>query len=389
MSVPLTKALSPLPRRITTRTAVSASSRSQRSCSPSYIGNVMALRASGRLTVTTATRSAVSSVRCSAIVSIMAFTIAHLANLWDHGGHVPTLPRARRRGRRAARRGAAGQRRGAPPPGRAHHALRRRGRHAGGARAPLSAPGAHPPARRAGRRGHAPARGERRARVGADVPPLPRRPARRREGGVVTRPVILLTGFEPFGGLTANPSEEVAKALDGRAAGDAVVRSAILPVDHAAAAPHVARLIDELDPRAIIHLGLAAGRARIALERVAVNVMDFDTPDNTGYRACNEVCESAGPAAYLATLPLAPMLDALLGRGIPAYLSNTAGTYLCNRTMYATLHLAATRGLGTRAGFVHLPLLPSMVAATGVDAPSMDFALMLEAAETALTVVAA
>src|SRR5258705_626667 len=85
MSVPLTKALSPAPRRMTTRTAASASSRSHRSCSPSYIGNVMALRASGRLTVTTATRSARSSVRCSAMVSIMALTIAHLANFWDHG----------------------------------------------------------------------------------------------------------------------------------------------------------------------------------------------------------------------------------------------------------------------------------------------------------------
>ena len=79
----------------------------------------------------------------------------------------------------------------------------------------------------------------------------------------MSRPVILLTGFEPFGGHAANPSEEVAKALDGRAVGGVVVRSAVLPVDHAAAGPRVAALIDELDPGAIVHLGLAAGRARI------------------------------------------------------------------------------------------------------------------------------
>ena len=204
----------------------------------------------------------------------------------------------------------------------------------------------------------------------------------------MTRPVILLTGFEPFGGLGANPSEEVAKALDGRAAGDAVVRSAILPVDHAAAAPHVARLIDELDPRAIIHLGLAAGRARIALERVAVNVMDFDTPDNTGYRACNEPCVAGGPPAYFATLPLPAILEALVADGVPAYVSNSAGTYLCNQTMYGTLHRLAQRAHPARAGFVHLPLLPAMVAASGLEQPSMDAALMVRAVEIVVGVVA-
>ena len=204
----------------------------------------------------------------------------------------------------------------------------------------------------------------------------------------MTRPVILLTGFEPFGGLGANPSEEVAKALDGRAAGDAVVRSAILPVDHAAAGVHVARLIDELDPRAVVHLGLAGGRARIALERVAVNVMDFDTPDNTGYRACNEPCVAGGPPAYFATLPLPAILEALVADGVPAYVSNTAGTYLCNQTMYGTLHRLAARDHPARAGFVHLPLLPAMVAASGLEQPSMDAALMVRAVEIVVGVVA-
>jgi len=204
----------------------------------------------------------------------------------------------------------------------------------------------------------------------------------------VTRAVILVTGFEPFGGLGANPSEEVAKALDGRAAGDAVVRSAILPVDHAAMAPRVARLVDELDPRAIVHLGLAGGRARIALERVAVNVMDFDTPDNTGYRARNEPCVPGGPPAYFATLPLSAIVEALVADGVPAYVSNTAGTYLCNQTMYGTLHCLAERAHPARAGFVHLPLLPAMVAASGLEQPSMDAALMVRAVEIVVGVVA-
>jgi len=199
---------------------------------------------------------------------------------------------------------------------------------------------------------------------------------------------VLVTGFEAFGGHTANPSLEVAKALDGRAVGDAVVRGAILPVHHAEAAPQVSRLLDETDPLAVVHLGLAAGRARIALERVAVNVMDFDTPDNAGHRARGEPCVPGGPAAYFATLPLDAVLAALLAEGIPAYVSNTAGTYLCNQTMYGTLHLLARRGHPARAGFVHLPLLPAMVAASGLEQASMDAGLMVRAVESVLGVVA-
>lgn len=199
---------------------------------------------------------------------------------------------------------------------------------------------------------------------------------------------MLVTGFEAFGGHTANPSREVAKALDGRAVGDAVVRGAILPVHHAEAAPQVSRLLDETDPLAVVHLGLAAGRARIALERVAVNVMDFDTPDNAGHRARGEPCVPGGPAAYFATLPLDAVLAALLAEGIPAYVSNTAGTYLCNQTMYGTLHLLARRGHPARAGFVHLPLLPAMVAASGLEQASMDAGLMVRAVESVLGVVA-
>jgi pyroglutamyl-peptidase len=202
----------------------------------------------------------------------------------------------------------------------------------------------------------------------------------------VSRRVVLVTGFEAFGGHAVNPSLEVAKALDGRSLGEAVVRSAILPVHHAEAAPLVGRLVDETDPLAVVHLGLAGGRARIALERVALNVMDWDTPDNAGYCARGEPCVSGGPVAYLATLPLVEIVAALLAEGIPAYVSNTAGTYLCNQTMYGTLHGLAERGHPARAGFVHLPLLPAMVAASGLEQPSMDAGLMVRAVEIALGV---
>lgn len=199
---------------------------------------------------------------------------------------------------------------------------------------------------------------------------------------------ILLTGFEPFGAYAVNPSGEIAKTLDGREVGDCRVRSVVLPVHHAEAAPVVACAMTEAAPVAVLHLGLAGGRARIALERVALNVMDYELPDVSGYRATGEPCVAGGPAAYFSTLPLDSMLHALLAVGIPAYLSNTAGTYLCNQTMYTTRHAIERAGRGPAAGFVHLPLLPSMVAASGLDQPSMDLPLMVRAVEVCLGVIA-
>lgn len=201
-------------------------------------------------------------------------------------------------------------------------------------------------------------------------------------------PIILVTGFEPFGPHATNPSEDLAKAVSGRRLEACAVESVVLPVHHAEAWARLRPILAETDPVAVLHLGLAGARSRIALERVAVNVMDYGLPDNAGYRAAGEACVAGGPAAYLSTLPLAAMLQALAAEGIPAYLSNTAGTYLCNQTMYMTLHEIERRELRARAGFLHVPLLPAMVAATGEDAPSMDFALMLRAVEVALGVIA-
>ncbi|HEX2501103.1 MAG TPA: pyroglutamyl-peptidase I [Methylomirabilota bacterium] len=205
---------------------------------------------------------------------------------------------------------------------------------------------------------------------------------------LVSEPVILVTGYEPFGTHSLNPSQELAKLLDGRRIGNCAVAGVVLPVHHREAARHVSVLLGEMAPVAVVHLGLAEGRSRLALERVALNVMDYRIPDNAGYRAEGEPCAAEGPAAYFASLPLPEMLAALTAEGIPAYVSNTAGTYLCNQILYSTLHEIALRELTARAGFIHLPLLPAMVAASGLDQPSMDFALMLRGVETALGVVA-
>jgi pyroglutamyl-peptidase len=195
---------------------------------------------------------------------------------------------------------------------------------------------------------------------------------------------LLLTGFEPFDGDPVNPSGEVAKHLDGRVIGDCVVRSAILPVQHEAARAVVAPRLDAPGLAAIVHLGLAGGRARVSLERVAVNVMDYSRPDAHGQVLRGVACAEDGPAAYFSTLPLRAMLAALTAEGIPAAISNTAGTYLCNDISYTTLHVLARRGLAIPTGFIHLPFLPSMVSAHDLEEPSMDLPLMIRAVEIAL-----
>jgi pyroglutamyl-peptidase len=199
---------------------------------------------------------------------------------------------------------------------------------------------------------------------------------------------FLVTGFEAFGGDTANPSQELAKAVDGKRVGDATVRSLLLPVHHEAVDELMRPGLEAPGLDAIVHLGLASGRARLGLERIAVNAMDYRIPDARGEIRRDEPCVAGGPAAYLSTLPLRLVLDELTADGIPAYLSYTAGTYLCNYTLYTTLHALARADRAIPAGFIHLPLLPSMVAAHGLDEPSMDLGLMLRALDAVLRVLA-
>jgi pyroglutamyl-peptidase len=199
---------------------------------------------------------------------------------------------------------------------------------------------------------------------------------------------VLLTGFEPFDGDPVNPSGEVAKRLDGRVVGDRVVRGVILPVQHEAARAVVAPLLEAPGLVAVVQLGLAGGRARIALERVAVNVMDYSRPDAHGQVLRDVACVAGGPAAYLSTLPLPALLAALTAEGIPAYVSNTAGTYLCNDISYTTLHALDKRAIAIPAGFIHLPLTPSMVTAHDLEEPSMEVAMMTRAVEIVLSHIA-
>ncbi|MCD0494011.1 pyroglutamyl-peptidase I [Chromobacterium violaceum] len=164
---------------------------------------------------------------------------------------------------------------------------------------------------------------------------------------------VLLTGFEPFGGETVNPSWEAARKLDGETIAGARVHARLLPCEFGAALDELYRQLDALRPDVAIAVGQAGGRPDIAVERVAINVDDARFPDNAGRQPIDEPVVANGPAAYFSTLPIKAIVAGLRERGLPATVSQSAGTFVCNHVMYGLLH----RGC-PRAGFIHLPFLP-------------------------------
>lgn len=180
--------------------------------------------------------------------------------------------------------------------------------------------------------------------------------------GRMVRPA-LVTGFMPYGGRGVNPAAEIAAALDGGTLAATPVVSRLLPVSLAEIAGMAETLLRDLDPCVVVSLGLWPGESLIRIERVAVNVADFEIPDNRGHLAVDESVLANGAAAKFATVPVRAMMEALLDAGIPARVSNTAGTFLCNAAcLYNFLSVAETRRDRVACGFIHVPYLPSQVA---------------------------
>jgi len=200
-----------------------------------------------------------------------------------------------------------------------------------------------------------------------------------------TTPCILLTGFEPFDHDIVNPSWEVARALDGWQCEGAAVRALQLPCVFGRAAERLDRALVELRPQLVVCLGLAGGRPDISMERAALNVDDARIPDNAGQQPIDTAVVAGGPAAYFSTLPVKAMVRDLRGAGLPASVSNTAGTFVCNHIFYALMHRLATWPslADTRGGFVHVPGLPEQ-AALQPGLPSMSLAMQVEALRLAL-----
>lgn len=181
---------------------------------------------------------------------------------------------------------------------------------------------------------------------------------------------LLVTGYEPFGDHTDNPSKRVAEALDSETVAGHDVVGAVLPVEFDRVADELESLVDEHDPAAVVATGLAAGRTALSVERVGINLDDAVTvPDNADDSPEAEPIVAGGDDAHFATIPVVETVEAMLDAGIPAYVSNTAGTHCCNHALYSLVDLFESRGEDVPAGFVHLPLTPDQ-AIEEADAPA-------------------
>ena len=197
-----------------------------------------------------------------------------------------------------------------------------------------------------------------------------------------TTPTVLLTGFVPFGGDGSNPSWEAVRALDGaRILGHRVV-TRCLSVEFGRSLRELRAALREAKPALVLCVGVAGGRTEVSLERVAINVDDARIPDNAGASPVDLPVVEGGPAAYFSTLPVKAILLALRASGIPAAVSQTAGTYVCNHVFYGLMH-ALRRTPRVRGGFVHVPYSPAE-AASRPGAPSLAVELVTEALRIAV-----
>ena len=200
-------------------------------------------------------------------------------------------------------------------------------------------------------------------------------------------PRILLTGFEPFGGEAINPSWEAVRVLDGEIIGGYRVVARRLPVSFDGAKRALVRAIDEVQPRLVLSVGQAGGRAKLSLERIAVNLIDARIPDNEGCQPIDCAVVEGAANAYFATLPVKAMRQAMEDEGIPAELSHSAGCYVCNAVFFVLMQRLADRP-GVRGGFMHVPWLPEQ----GVEhagEPSLPLGSMIDGLRCALQVAVA
>ena len=195
---------------------------------------------------------------------------------------------------------------------------------------------------------------------------------------------ILLCAFDPFGGESINPALEAVKAA--KIDGIELVKAEI-PTVFYKSVEKVNAIIDEIKPDAIIMIGQAGGRAQITPERVAINISDASIDDNEGNRPCDEPIEAGAPAAYFSSLPIKDIVDRLKAENIPAAISNSAGTFVCNHLMYGVLRHIDKKGLQAVAGFIHIPYLPQQIE-NKQNMPFLPLETSVKAVEIAVKTVA-
>lgn len=188
---------------------------------------------------------------------------------------------------------------------------------------------------------------------------------------------VLLTGFEAFDQDTINPSWEAVRRLDGTLLSDDVrIVARQLPCAFEQAPERLRQCLADVQPILVIAVGLAQGRSDVSIERVAINLNDARIPDNLGHQPIDTPVVPGAPAAYFCSLPIKAMVRALRAAGIPASVSHSAGTFVCNQVFYSLQHALA--GSGVRSGFIHVPWLPLQAAQAGSALPSMALETLVE-----------
>lgn len=192
---------------------------------------------------------------------------------------------------------------------------------------------------------------------------------------------VLLTGFEPFAGDRSNPSGAAVAQLAARWTGTARLVTATLPVDFRRAGAELRELVRANRPDVVIATGLAGGRDAVTPERIALNLRDARIPDNSGYQPVDTPCVPGAPLAYASSLPIKAISREISARGIPAHVSLSAGSFVCNDVFFAAAHLSATTQ-GMRSGFIHVPWNTEDAPACTASLPQDEITRALEIAIT-------
>ncbi len=194
--------------------------------------------------------------------------------------------------------------------------------------------------------------------------------------GEVNDMKVLVSGFEPFGGLTTNPTEQLVQEAKKFSIDGVTIETVLLPVVYHRCTEQLIEVIEREKPAVVLSLGLAYGRSEITPERIGINIQDTfgegTKGDNEGRKPVDVPIDPNGPDGLFSTLPNRLIVEALKQHQLPAVISNTAGTYICNNTLYGVLHYIQQHQLPIKAGFVHIPATPEMVI-DKPDIPSLPF----------------
>ena len=191
---------------------------------------------------------------------------------------------------------------------------------------------------------------------------------------------ILVTGFDPFGGASVNPAYEAVKLLPDSIKGAEIIKQEI-PTVFKKEGEVLKAGIEEHKPDIVICVGQAGGRSCMSVEKVAINLMEARIPDNEGQQPFDEPIHSDGETGYFASLPVKAMVQKMREHGIPAKVSYTAGTFVCNDIMYRLLYMIDKKYHDVRGGFIHVPYLPEQVTELPDGTPSMSAEMIAQALE--------